>query len=64
MAAPKPKKSGKKSAAKTVSTTTVKEDKTVAVNTQSDKPIKGFFARKGDVNENLQDSKDLGCIAW
>lgn len=53
MAAPKPKKSGKKSAAKTVSTTTVKEDKTVAVNTQSDKPIKGFFARKGDVNENI-----------
>lgn len=53
MAAPKPKKSGKKSAAKTVSTTTVKEDKTVAVNTQSDKPMKGFFARKGDVNENI-----------
>ena len=53
MAAPKPKKSGKKSAAKTVSTTTVKEDKTVAVNTRSDKPIKGFFARKGDVNENI-----------
>lgn len=53
MAAPKPKKSGKKSAAKTVSTTTVKEDKTVAVNTQSYKPIKGFFARKGDVNENI-----------
>ncbi len=53
MAAPKPKKSGKKSAAKTVSTTTVKEDKTVAVNTQSDKAMKGFFARKGDVNENI-----------
>lgn len=53
MAAPKPKKSGKKSAAKTVSTTTVKEDKTVAVNTQSDKPMKSFFARKGDVNENI-----------
>lgn len=53
MAAPKPKKSGKKSVAKTVSATTVKEDKTVAVNTQSDKAMKGFFARKGDVNENI-----------
>lgn len=53
MAAPKPKKSGKKSAAKTVSTTTAKEEKTVAVNTQNDKPMKGFFARKGDANENI-----------
>lgn len=53
MAAPKPKKSGKKSAAKTVSTTTEKENKTVAVSTKNDKPMQGFFARKGDVNENI-----------
>ena len=53
MAAPKPKKSGKKPAAKTVATTTTKEDQSATVSTQSDKPIKGFFARKGDVNENI-----------
>lgn len=53
MAAPKPKKSGKKSAAKTVSTTTEKENKTVAVSAKNDKPMQGFFARKGDANENI-----------
>ena len=53
MAAPKPKKSGKKPAAKTVSTTTAKDDKAVAVSAKNDKPMKGFFARKGDANENI-----------
>ena len=53
MATPKPKKSGKKPAAKTAPTTTVKEDKVVAVSAKNDKPMKGFFARKGDVNENI-----------
>lgn len=52
MAAPKPKKSGKKPAAKTVSTTTAKEDQTVAVSTKNES-MRGFFARKGDVNENI-----------
>lgn len=53
MATPKPKKSGKKPAAKPASTTTAKEEKVVAVSAKRDKPLKGFFARKGDVNENI-----------
>lgn len=53
MATAKPKKSGKKPAAKTVSATSAKETKTTTVSVKNDKPMKGFFARKGDANENI-----------
>lgn len=60
MATPKPKKSGKKSAAKSeTADTKVKAEKTTATSTKttvvttSDKPLKGFFARKCDTNENI-----------
>lgn len=53
MATPKPKKSGKKSADKTAPSTVAKEEKTVAKTVACDKPMKGFFARKGDANENI-----------
>ena len=52
MAAPKPKKSGKKPAAKTVATTTTKEDQSATVSTKNES-MRGFFARKGDENENI-----------
>ncbi len=60
MATPKPKKSGKKSAAKSetadnknkVEKVTTTSTKTTTVTT-SDKPMKGFFARKCDVTENV-----------